>query len=138
MPDELNAIIRGPEDVVAFLRACEVPTSERAQIVLGLAVTGSDPLAHVVCGAAVRSGADADQSVDEEQLVDLADELIVCALVLATVEPGLPRVPTRAETQRFVKLRRSCADEGVVLLDWVVITGRHWCSMREQIIHEAA
>ena len=92
----------------------------------------------MVCGAAVRSGAEAEQRLDASQLVALAEELVVCALVIATVEPDGPRVPTRADTQRFVRLRRTCADEGVVLLDWVVVNGNHWYSFREQVIHEAA
>lgn len=138
MSEELTTIICGPEDVVAFLRACEVPTTDRAQIVLGLALTEADPLAHVVCGAAVRSGPEAEPRLDAAQLVALAEELVVCALVIATVEPDGPRLPTRSDAQRFVRLRRTCADDGVVLLDWVVINGNHWYSFREQIIHEAA
>jgi RadC-like JAB domain len=130
--------IYGPEDVVAFLRACEVPTTDRAQIVLGLTLTEAEPLAHVVCGAAVRSGAEAEQILDASQLIALAEELVVCALVIATVEPDGPRLPARSDTQRFVRLRRTCADDGVVLLDWVVVNGNHWYSFREQIIHEAA
>jgi hypothetical protein len=34
--------------------------------------------------------------------------------------------------------RRACADEGVVLLDWIVVTGHHWCSLRDQVIREVA
>ena len=137
-PDELQLVVRGPEDVVCFLRACGVPAEEPAQILLGLALTESDPLAHVVCGAAVRSGPDAVRPVDAGQLVDLAEELLVGAVVLATVETGGGQAPSRHEVARFVGLRRDCADEGVVLLDWIVLTERHWWSMREQVIHEAA
>jgi hypothetical protein len=136
--DALGSDIRGPEDVVAFLRACNVPTVDRAQIVLGLACTDADPDTHGLCGAAVRSGVDADRDIDCDQLVALADELVVCSLVVATIEPGTPMVPTRDEVERFVTLRRACADEGVVLLDWIVLTGHHWCSLRDQVIREAA
>lgn len=138
MADDPSLVIRGPEDVVVFLRACGVPPDEPAQILLGLARAESDPAAHAVCGAAVRSGADAVRPVDADQLVDLAEELLVGSVVLATVDEGGARAPSRHEIGRFVALRRDCADEGVVLLDWVVLAGRHWWSMRERVIHEAA
>lgn len=147
MPDEadevVDLVVRGPADVMAFLRACEVRGDEPAQILLGLAITERDPLAHVICGAAVRTGGTARGEaagavVDVEQLVDLADELLVGAVVLATVEPGPGRGPDRVALRRFVALRRGCADAGVVLLDWIVVTGAHWWSMREQVIQEAA
>ena len=136
--NEIDLVIRGPEDVVSFLRVCGVPTDEPAQILLGLARAESDPLAHAVCGAAVRSGPDAVRPVDASQIVDLAAELLVGAVVLATVERGGARAPSRHEVARFVTLRRDCADDGVVLLDWVVRAGRHWWSMRERVIREAA
>jgi len=136
--DEVGTDIRGPQDVVAFLRACEVPTADRSQIVLGLACTEADPDKHGLCGAAVRSGDDAERIIDCEQLVSIAAELVVCSLVVATVEPGTPRIPSRHEVEQFVTLRRACADEGVVLLDWIVVTGHHWCSLRDQVIREAA
>ncbi len=138
MSGEVSLVVRGPADVVAFLRACGVEGDEPAQIVLGLAVTESDLWAHTVCGAAVRSGPDATRAVDVAQLVDLADELVVGAVVLATAEAGPARAPERAALARFVALRRGCADAGVVLLDWVVLSGHLWWSMREQVIHEAA
>ena len=136
--DEPGSNSRGPQDVVAVLRACEVPTDDRAQIVLGLACTEAEPDQHGLCGAAVRSGEDAGREIDCEQLVALAEELVVCSLVVATIEPGAPKVPTRTEVEQFVTLRRACADEGVVLLDWIVVTGHHWCSLRDQVIREAA
>ena len=135
---EVGTDIRGPDDVVAFLRACEVPTDDRSQIVLGLACTEAEPDKHGLCGAAVRSGEDAARVIDADQLVSIAAELVVCSLVVATVEPGTPRVPTRTEVEQFVTLRRACSDEGVVLLDWIVVTGHHWCSLRDQVIREAA
>lgn len=139
MPDdELGSDIRGPQDVVAFLRACEVPTEDRSQIVLGLTCTEGRPDQHGLCGAAVRSGAAAERGIDCDQLVALAEELVVCSLVVAAIEPGTPKVPSRAEVERFVTLRLACADEGVVLLDWIVVTGHHWCSLRDQVIREAA
>ena len=136
--DAVGTDIRGPQDVVAFLRACEVPTADRSQIVLGLACTEAEPDKHGLCGAAVRSGDDAERIIDCEQLVSIAAELVVCSLVVATVEPGTPRIPSRNEVEQFVTLRRACADEGVVLLDWIVVTGHHWCSLRDQVIREAA
>lgn len=136
--DELGSDIRGPQDIVAFLRACDVPTEDRSQIVLGLACTEGDPDRHGLCGAAVRSGADAERSIDCDQLVALAEELVVCSLVVAAIEPGTPSVPSRADVEQFVALRRACAEEGVVLLDWIVVTGHHWCSLRDQVIREAA
>ncbi|MFA5884222.1 MAG: hypothetical protein WDA60_10265 [Acidimicrobiia bacterium] len=138
MSDDPSLVVRGPEDVVSFLNACGVPADEPAQILLGLALADSDPLTHAVCGAAVRSGPEAVRPVDAVQLVDLAAELLVGAVVLATVECGGARAPSRHEVARFVALRRDCADEGVVLLDWIVLAGRHWWSMRERVIHEAA
>ena len=138
MPAEPSLIIRGPDDVVAFLRACRVPADEPAQILLGLAVTEVDRLAHAICGAAVRSGPDGDRSVDAAQLVDLADELLVGAVVLATVEPAVVQGPARAALGRYVELRRDCADAGVVLLDWIVVAGPSWWSIREEVIREAA
>lgn len=136
--DPSALLIGGPADVVSFLAACGVPTGEPAQILLGLALAESEPLAHAVCGAAVRVGAGAVPPVGADELVALADELVVGAVVLATVVCGGAHVPTRHELGRFVELRRACADEGVVLLDWVVVTARHWWSMRERVIHEAA
>jgi len=136
--DPSDLVITGPSDVVAFLRACGAVGRDRAEILLGLALTETDPLAHVVCGAAIRTGADCERPIDHRQLVDLADELVVGALVLAAVTPNAPRPPSRSEIERFVSLRRGCADEGVAMLDWIVVTERHWWSMRERVIHEAA
>jgi hypothetical protein len=138
MSGEVNMVVRGPGDVASFLQACRVPTDAPAQILLGLAVAEADLLAHTVCGAAVRSGPDAARGIDAQQLVDLADELLMGALVLATVEPGNAHGPGRPELVRFVALRRACADSGVALLDWVVLAGPRWWSMREQVIREAA
>jgi len=107
---EVGTDIRGPDDVVAFLRACEVPTDDRSQIVLGLACTEAEPDKHGLCGAAVRSGEDAARVIDADQLVSIAAELVVCSLVIATVEPGTPRIPTRDEVEQFVMLRRACAE----------------------------
>jgi hypothetical protein len=135
---EFDLVIRGPEDVVSFLRACGVPTDEPAQILLGLTRAEAAPTAHAICGAAVRSGPDAARPVDAGQLVDLADELLVGSVVLATVEARAGRAPGRPELGRVVSLRRDCADDGIVLLDWIVVTGHLWWSMREQVIHEAA
>lgn len=137
MSEAVSLVVRGPGDVVSFLSACGVRGDERAQILLGLAVAEADLLAHSVCGAAVRSGPDAARGIDAQQLVDLADELLVGALVLATVEPGAAHGPGRRELVRYVALRRACADSGVVLLDWVVLAGPCWWSMREQVIREA-
>jgi hypothetical protein len=120
---EVGTDIRGPQDVVAFLRACEVPTPIRSQIVLGLACTEADPDKHGLCGAAVRSGEDAERDHRRDQLVSIAAELVVCSLVMATVEPGTAADPERDEVEQFVTLRRACADDGVVLLDWIVVTG---------------
>lgn len=141
-PDEPDLYIAGPQDVVAFLRACGVPTDSPVQILLGLARAEAAPGAHAVCGAAVRAGRDASRPVDAGQLVDLADELLVGSVLLVTVGTAPGRAPGwapgRQEVGRFVTLRHRCADAGVVLLDWVVVTARLWWSMREQVIHEAA
>lgn len=134
----ISLVVRGPDDVVAFLGACGVPTDEAAQILLGLAVTEADLLAHTICGAAVRSGPDGARPVDAGQLVDLADELLVGAVVLATVEPTPGFAPGRAELGRFVGIRRECADAGVVFLDWVVLSHGRWWSLRAQVIDHAA
>ncbi len=136
--NEVDLVIRGPEDVVAFLGACGVPTDEPTQVLLGLARADAATTAHAICGAAVRSGPDAARPVDAGQLVDLADALLVGSVVLATVELRTGRAPERHELGRFVSLRRDCADDGIVLLDWIVIAGHLWWSMREQVIHEAA
>jgi DNA repair protein RadC len=138
IPDGASTRIRGPEDVVAFLRCCEVATDVSAQIVLGLALSEDDPRAHVVCGAAVRTGTDARRAIDRAQLVDLAEELMVCAVVIATVGAEGSQPPSRADIRRFATLRRRCADDGVALLDWLMITAGHWWSLRERVIHEAA
>lgn len=132
-----SPVVRGPDDVVAFLETCGVPIDEPVQIVLGLAVAEDDLLAHAVCGAAVRCGPDGDRPIDVRQLVDLADELLVGAVVLATVEPAAGP-PARSRLARFVGLRRGCADAGVVLLDWVVRAGPDWWSLRERVRDEAA
>jgi hypothetical protein len=136
VPGGVSPVVRGPHDVVAFLRACGVDGDEPAQLLLGLALAEADPSAHVVCGAAVRT--DTNRAIDGRHVVDLAEELLVGAVVLATVEPGGTRAPSRRELERFVSLRRVCADEGVALLDWIVLAGRHWWSLREGVIHEAA
>ena len=138
MSEEVSLVVRGPEDVVSFLDACGVLSGASVQVLLGLAVTESDPLAHTICGAALRSGADAACPIDGEQLVDLADELLVGAVVLATVEPGTGNRPERPELTQFVALRRRCADAGVVLLDWIVCRGERWWSLRELVIQQAA
>lgn len=136
---EFPSVIRGPDDVVACLRAGEIPTTEPAQILFGLAVCESDPPAHRICGVAVRSGVDAVRHpIDHRQLADLAAELSVCAVVVVSIECREAGVPDRRELRRFVQLRHRCAGEGVVLLDWIVVTHRHWWSMRERVLHEAA
>ena len=135
---EFSLVVRGPGDVVAFLSACGMPTDEAAQILLGLAVTETDLLAHTICGAAVRAGADGVRAVDAGQLVALAEELVVGAVVLATVEPSPAWTPGRADLGRFVAMRCECADAGVALLDWIVRSPAGWWSLRERIIQEAA
>ncbi|MFM8304176.1 MAG: hypothetical protein ACKOA9_07775, partial [Actinomycetota bacterium] len=93
MPDEPDLVIAGPQDVVAFLRACGVPTDAPVQILLGLARAEAAPTAHAVCGAAVRAGPDATRPVDAAQLVALADELLVGSVILVTVEVAPGRAP---------------------------------------------
>jgi hypothetical protein len=138
MSDDCRLVIRGPADVVSFLSTCGVPRGEPAHVVLGLARDESQVHAHVVCGAAVRAVARPQAPVDADELVELAGELVVGALVLVTIEAGGARAPSRHEIRRFVALRADCAREGVALLDWVVLVERHWWSMRERVIHEAA
>lgn len=138
MSEAVSLVVRGPADVVSFLSACGVPGDEPTQIVLGLAVTEADLLSHTVCGAAVRTGPAADGPVDPEHVIAIADELVVGAVVLATVDPAASPAPGRPELARFVALRRACADSGVVLLDWIVLHRHRWWSLREQVLREAA
>lgn len=141
MSDESLRIIRGPDDVVRFLRASGVTGDDPVQIALGLAPAepaADGPPGHAVCGAAVRSGTCASRPIDAAQLLDLAAELCVGAVVLATVGGGGARPPSRHEVTRFVHLRHACAVDGVALVDWVVLTARHWWSLRDRVIREAA
>jgi hypothetical protein len=132
VPDPADLVVRRPADVVAFLEADGIPPVG-TQLVLGLAVAEADPRGFSVCALAVRAE---PGDLDARQLTDLAAVLQVGTVVLVTI--GLAGPPSRAELTRFVTWRRHCADDGVVLLDWITHTGRVWWSSRERIVHETA
>jgi len=125
-------IVRRPADVVAFLELGGLPPAG-TQMVLGLAVAEAAPGSFAVCASAARPE---PRALDARQLTDLAAVLHVGTVVLVTIRRSGP--PTRAELARFVTWRRRCADDGVVLLDWITHTGRVWWSLRERIVHETA
>ncbi|MEI8002621.1 MAG: hypothetical protein WCI50_14855 [Actinomycetes bacterium] len=138
VPPGADLVVAGPADVVAFLHACGCVGEEPLEVVLGLVLTEALPRAHVVCGAAVRDPLGAPRRpLDALQLADLAAELVVGAVVVASVAADA-RPPTRTEVRRFVELRHACAYHGVALLDRVVIGARAWWSFRERVHHDAA
>ena len=136
--NEVDLVIRGPEDVVSFLH--DVRCADRR--------AGADPArphpgrgrAHrprdLRCRGAIRDPRRSARSTR----VSSSTSPTSCWWGRSSWPPSSP-APGRARALRagrFVSLRRDCADDGVVLLDWIVVAGHLWWSMREQVIHEAA
>ena len=139
-PEQPDLVVAGPRDVVGFVRACGADGT--FEVVLGLTLAEAVPGAHVVCAAAVRdptarAARGPVPAIDADQIVDLASEMLVGAVVLADVEPGRG-APTRTDVRRFVALRHRCANRGVALLDRVVISSTGWWSLREEVLRDAA
>lgn len=135
-----DLVVSGPLDVVGLVRACG--TDGRCEVVLGLVLAEALPGAHVVCAAAVRDpgarpGGVPVPAIDAGQLADLAEEMLVGAVVLADLGPG-HSAPTRDDVRRFVTLRHRCARRGVSLVDRVVIAPDGWWSLREAVLRDAA
>ena len=129
--EHFDGIIRGPSDVVAFVRAwCASSPGTGRQLVLGI---GADQR---LAGLAVR--ADPGTSVGADELRLLADELGVRSVVLVTAVTGPPRRPGRRELRAYVRIRHDAASRGVSVVDWVVTSPRHWCSLRDGVLREAA
>ena len=124
MSEEVSTDIRGPHDVVAFLRACEVPTDRpvpdrarprvhRSRSRQARAVRRRRPQRRRR-RAAPSTATSSSRSPRSSW----------CARSSSPrSSPARPAIPTRDDVEQFVTLRRACADEGVVLLDWIVVNG---------------
>jgi hypothetical protein len=66
-----------------------------------------------------------------DQLIGIAAELRATALVLVTFVEDDRLAPTEADIARFEGLRLECADEGICLLDQLLMSGHRWRSVRE-------
>ena len=129
--EQFDGAIYGPADVVAFVRAwcASLPDTGR-QLVLGV------DRAHRLAGLAVRP--DDGRAVGASELGLLAEELGVGSVVLVSAMVGPPRRPGRRELRDYVRLRHAAAREGVAVLDWVITSSQHWCSLRDGVLREAA
>ncbi|MBM4409379.1 MAG: hypothetical protein FJ038_12485 [Chloroflexi bacterium] len=116
-----NLTIRNSLDALAFLRAANVDGSEPCQIVLGLARTEGETDCWTICGAAVRGDAKIGP-FRVEQIVDLAGELDVSAVILAEVGDTM--------SPSWVDLRDGCATHDVQVIDYLCITATDFISSR--------
>jgi len=121
----LSAPVRGPADVVRFVRAALGPWygSRAAVVVIGL------DAASRVTGLAENRQRWTPRSLKASEMVLLSDELGARVLVLAQLVPAIHRPPSGAEGHAFRALAVRCAAEGVLLLDCVVVSGESWWSL---------
>lgn len=66
-----------------------------------------------------------------QQLVDIGAELRAHAVVLVTFVEEAQLVPTASDLDHLEELRRGCADEGIALLDHILVSDHRWRSVQE-------
>ncbi len=116
--------LRGPDDVVRFLRA-PLGSGFVGLLVLGMGVDGW------ATGAAVMPRRLAHAAVGVAELTSCAFDLVTDRLVTVWgVAAGHP-VPSALEVEAAIALSHRCAAAGLVLVDSVVISGHRWWSCRE-------
>jgi DNA repair protein RadC len=121
----LTAPVRGPADVVRFIRAALGPLygSRAAVVVIGL------DGANRVTGLAENRQRWSPRSLAVREMVDLAAELAARSVVLVQLVPNKRDEPSMGDAQSFRALAVRCAPEGVQVLDCVVVSGDRWWSL---------
>ena len=130
----LTAPVRGPADVVRFIRAALGPRygSRAAVVVIGL------DGANRVTGLAENRQRWSPRSLTVQEMVDLAAELAARAVVLVQLVPEKRDEPSMGDAQSFRSLAVRCAPEGVQVLDCVVVSGDRWWSLGRLLTDRAA
>ena len=129
----LAAPVRGPADVVRFIRSALGPGygSRAAVVVIGL------DAANRVTGLAENRQRWSLRTLAVQEMVDLSVELAAPALVLAQLVPNKRGEPSMGDAQSFRSLAVRCAPEGVQVLDCVVVSGERWWSLSRLLSHRA-
>ena len=128
------APVRGPADVVRFIRAALGPVygSRAAVVVIGL------DAANRVTGLAENRQRWTPRSLAVREMVDLSAELAAQAVVLVQLVPNKRSEPSMGDAQSFRSLAVRCAPEGVQVLDCVVVSGDRWWSLGRLLSDRAA
>jgi DNA repair protein RadC len=126
--------VRGPADVVRFIRAALGPLygSRAAVVVIGL------DGANRVTGLAENRQRWTPRSLAVREMVDLTAELAARAVVLVQLVPNKRGEPSMGDAQSFRMLAVKCAPEGVQILDCVVVSGDRWWSLGKLLAERAA
>jgi DNA repair protein RadC len=130
----LAAPVRGPADVVRFIRSALGPGygSRAAVVVIGL------DGANRVTGLAENRQRWTPRSLAVQEMVDLSAELEAQAVVLVQLVPNKRGDPSMGDAQSFRSLAVRCAPEGVQVLDCVVLSGDRWWSLSRLLSDRAA
>jgi hypothetical protein len=131
--ERLTAPLRGPVDVVEFVRAALGPwyAPRAAVVVIGLDAAGR------VTGLAENRQRWTPRSLKVGEMLDLSAELTARALVLVQLVPELRREPSGADAHSFRALAARCASQGLQLLDCVVMSGERWWSLGRVLSEQA-
>jgi hypothetical protein len=126
-------VIQGPNDAVEIVHALVCDEHTEGQLLLGidtkcrLSGAAFNCPCEVCCDRIVR---------DAEELVTLADEMGAVDLVLVTFVELDRLAPTAADVARFEGLRIECREQGVLLLDHLLMSGHRWRSVAEVSLSE--
>jgi len=117
--------IRGADDVVRLLRSLLCDDCLRGEVALAID-WDMRPV-----GFGFRAGDTRHPPLDAVQIVLLAEKFGACEVAVVTfVEPDR-LTPTPADVARYEGWRVECLQDGIELLDHVLISSHHWRSIRE-------
>lgn len=117
--------VRGPDDAAALMRVLVCDDHHDGEFVLAL--DRSDRFV----GYASRDGDQPWAPLDAMQLEMIAGELRADAVVLVTFVDDERIAPSLADVARYEGLVLECADEGIALLDQLLMSGHRWRSVGE-------
>ena len=124
-PSERGPRVRGPDAAATLMRVLVCGNHHDGEFVLAL--DRSDRFV----GYASREGDQAWFPLDAMQLEMIAAELQAEAVVLVTFVDDDRIAPSLADVARYEGLVLECADEGVALLDQLLMSGHRWRSVGE-------
>jgi hypothetical protein len=117
--------VRGPDDAATLMRVLVCDDHHDGEFVIAL--DGSDRFV----GYASRDGDQPWAPLDAMQLGMIAGELRADAVVLVTFVGDERIAPSPADVARYEGLVLVCADEGIALLDQLLMSGHRWRSVGE-------